>query len=219
MKSKILLVAATKEEIADVDFSRLAGSRFEVDLLVTGIGVAATVFHLTEKLLSSNCKYALVINAGIAGAFDRDLMIGGAYIVDTDRFADLGEFSSDGMLPIESLPIMKWADLPDDGCLKPGFDAGRISCFKKVSAVTSDTVTTDASRIVLLKKSFQPALETMEGAAFYYVCWKQGIPSLQLRAVSNYIGPREKASWDIPLAVKKLEEALYNLFDELHEYS
>jgi futalosine hydrolase len=48
----------------------------------------------------------------------------------------------------------------------------------------------------------------MEGAAFFYVCSKENIPFLALRAVSNRVEPRDKAKWNIPLALKNLSDEL-----------
>ena len=49
-----------------------------------------------------------------------------------------------------------------------------------------------------------PQLESMEGAAFFYACEEYKLPCLQIRAVSNYVEKRNRANWDIPLAIKNL---------------
>jgi futalosine hydrolase len=46
----------------------------------------------------------------------------------------------------------------------------------------------------------------MEGAAVYFVCNEMNIPVIQIRAISNYIEPRNKSNWDIKKAIKSLEE-------------
>jgi futalosine hydrolase len=56
---KVLVVSATKNEIT------LEG----IDHLVTGVGMVATAIELSKKLSENN--YDLVINAGIAGSFNR----------------------------------------------------------------------------------------------------------------------------------------------------
>jgi futalosine hydrolase len=47
----------------------------------------------------------------------------------------------------------------------------------------------------------------MEGAAFHYVCLTEKVPFLQLRAVSNYVGERNKKNWNIKLAIENLNKA------------
>ena len=48
----------------------------------------------------------------------------------------------------------------------------------------------------------------MEGAALHYVCLQEKVPFIQLRAISNYVGERDKSKW-------KMQEAITNLHNEL----
>src|SRR5664279_90211 len=82
-KMNVLVVAATKFEI-----DNLADRNDSPDVLITGVGVPATIFRLSEKLLQK--KYDLVIQAGIAGAFTDSLSLGGVVVVEKDTFGDLG---------------------------------------------------------------------------------------------------------------------------------
>jgi futalosine hydrolase len=65
----------------------------------------------------------------------------------------------------------------------------------------------DAS-IDLMQKKYNCDLETMEGAAFFYVCLMENVSFLQIRSVSNYVEPRNKENWDIPLAINNLNDVL-----------
>ena len=47
-------------------------------------------------------------------------------------------------------------------------------------------------------------IESMEGAAFFFVCRQFNLPCLQLRSVSNNVGERDKSKW-------KMQDALQNL--------
>jgi futalosine hydrolase len=49
-------------------------------------------------------------------------------------------------------------------------------------------------------------IETMEGAALHYVCNMQGVPYSQVRAISNYVIPRDRSQWQMGLAIKNLNE-------------
>jgi futalosine hydrolase len=44
----------------------------------------------------------------------------------------------------------------------------------------------------------------------------ENVPYIQLRSVSNYIEPRNRASWKIPLAVKNLNDTLINALNEIN---
>ena len=61
----------------------------------------------------------------------------------------------------------------------------------------------------------EPAdIESMEGAAFFEVCLRYGVPFAEIRAVSNPVGETDRSRWDIPLALRQLETALTRLKDE-----
>jgi futalosine hydrolase len=77
-----------------------------------------------------------------------------------------------------------------------------------VNAITVNSATgSDATRNKLLKK-FNPDIETMEGATFFYLCKREKIPFLALRAISNRVETRNRSNWNIPIALKSLSEKL-----------
>jgi futalosine hydrolase len=67
----------------------------------------------------------------------------------------------------------------------------------------------------MISEKYHPDIETMEGAAFFYICSRENIPFLAVRAVSNRVEPRNKEKWNIPLAISnlslKLKEVLMSL--------
>ena len=65
----------------------------------------------------------------------------------------------------------------------------------------------------LLSGKYNPVTESMEGAAFHYVCLKQKIPFLQLRSISNYAGERDKSKWDIEKSILHLNKELADIID------
>ena len=65
-----------------------------VQLLITGVGSTATAFSLGQYL--SKVKTNLLINAGIAGAFSEKHRIGDVFLVERDRFGDLGVEEANG---------------------------------------------------------------------------------------------------------------------------
>ena len=84
----------------------------------------------------------------------------------------------------------------------------KISSLKKVKAITVNTITDSKKQIKKINKNFNADVESMEGAAFHYVCLQQNIPFLQLRSISNKVGERDKTKW-------KMKEAIENLNTEL----
>lgn len=71
-------------------------------------------------------------------------------------------------------------------------------------AVTGNTVQQLDDRFRRVKAD----VESMEGAAFFETCLRFGTPFAELRAISNEVGVRDHAFWDIPLALRNLQSAL-----------
>ena len=84
----------------------------------------------------------------------------------------------------------------------------RLRILKPVKAITVNTATgSEITRKKLIKK-FNPDIETMEGATFFYICARENIPFLAIRAISNRVEPRDKSKWNIQLALDNLSEKL-----------
>ena len=67
----------------------------------------------------------------------------------------------------------------------------------------------------ILDADTHPFKESMEGAAFFYVSILEKIPFIELRSVSNEVGERNRAKWDIPLALDSLKTAVKVLMEAL----
>jgi futalosine hydrolase len=80
--------------------------------------------------------------------------------------------------------------------------------LKPVKAITVNSSTGSQLTIDKLLKKFNPDIETMEGATFFYICTGENLPFLALRSVSNRVEPRNKDKWNIPLALDQLSEKL-----------
>lgn len=224
MYAHTLLVAATENEVAPllaregaISGSLKPGSLVHMpylhsDLLITGPGSAPASFHTASALLGKS--YKLAINLGIAGSFLPDLMPGEVVSVTRDRFADFGSESPDGFVPGEAFPFTGLTEFPfTEGWLIPEIPVTALADqLRKVAAITSDTVHTDPASIHRLSELFQPDIETMEGAAFFYASMMVGVPCLQIRAVSNYVGPRHLGMWKVQDAIEALNQFFISHF-------
>jgi futalosine hydrolase len=182
----------------------------EISLLVTGVGSIATSWAMT-KWLSVNPKPELVINAGIAGSYREDIKIGDVVVPVSDCFADAGIETRSGF---ETLAEAGFED-PDRFPFRAGkiiadnkFISLAIKSLKPVIAITVNSVTGSQPTIDKLLKKFNPDIETMEGATFFYICTRGNLPFLALRSISNRVEPRDKNKWNIPLALDQLSEKL-----------
>ena len=55
-----------------------------------------------------------------------------------------------------------------------------------------------------LEQKFSSAVESMEGAAFFYACAQSKQDCMQFRAISNQVEVRNKANWKIDSAIQNL---------------
>jgi futalosine hydrolase len=215
---KILIVAATWLEVkmladefdlVDEPMHNLKKYRFddiEIDVLITGIGVVFTTFHLTNTLAANN--YSLVLNAGIAGSFTKELEIGEVVNVVTEEFGDLGIEKESEFLTLFEAGFMDAGEFPfENGVLKQ-VGLNGFPDLKKVRGLTTNKSHGRNISIDEIKTKFSAQVESMEGAAVFFVCNWLGVDCCQIRAISNYVEPRETASWNIPLALQKLSDAV-----------
>ncbi len=199
-----LLAAATAKEISPF-LSLYRNARWPVsypDVLITGIGLTTTTYHLTRQI---NLKRPdLIIQAGIAGCFDKSIPLGSVVAVKQDIIADEAVLE-DGRLRAFN---KGWLNNPSKQLLQR-------SRLKAVRSISVNQVSTDKKMTQQYIEIYQPVTESMEGAALHYVCLKEKIPFLQLRSVSNYIGERNKKKWNFKDAIINLNNEIVRLLDIL----
>lgn len=203
----ILVVSATEFEIAP--FMQQA----KTDILITGLGTAATVYHLTRRLHEK--QYDLVIQAGIAGAFNPAFNLGEVVFIKKDTFADSGIEEEGKFKTLFETGFSGKNDFPytDGWLVNEHFLAAGVQ-LPAASGITVETVTGNSSRNEIRKRLFSTGTESMEGAAFHYVCLQQHVRFLQIRSISNYTGERDKTKWDIRKAVASLHKELSRIVNE-----
>jgi futalosine hydrolase len=206
---QILLVAATANEI-----ELFINSYSNIDILVTGVGVPATMYQLQKRLHAED--YDFVIQAGIAGAFTAELQLGETVLVKQDTFGDLGTEEKHIFTPCTNSGLINAHDFPyADGWLMNMAGIPKQTFLKTVKAVTVNKVTDDVVQKQQLITAYNPQIETMEGAALHYVCLQEEISFVQIRSISNYVGERDKRKWKIKDAFENLAEELNILINQL----
>ena len=81
--------------------------------------------------------------------------------------------------------------------------------------ITVNKITDDAFQNKMIREKFSPAVESMEGAAFHYVCLLERINFLQLRAISNRVGERDKSKWKLKESIENLNKELLRIIENL----
>jgi len=87
--------------------------------------------------------------------------------------------------------------------------------LKNVKAITVNKVHGNNESILNTFIKYHPDIETMEGAAFFYVCSMEHIPFIQLRAISNRVELRNRNAWKMDLALANLTEAIRGFIDKI----
>jgi futalosine hydrolase len=219
---KILIVAATRGEVSSLlkaEHQGLETGLFpyeNCDVLITGVGIHATVFQLTRCL--SQSSYDLIMNAGICGCFDKQRQLAEIVNVTTDFFGDLGAESPDGFLDAYSLGLFEKNNFPFvDGklCSADRSDISTINELSKVSGTTVQTVHGAQQSIDDFLKSNAADTESMEGAAVFYVAAMMNTKCIQIRAISNYVEARNRAAWKIKEAIENLNIRVQKIINEL----
>jgi futalosine hydrolase len=206
----LLIVAATEAEIRPFTTApKEKGCNAEV--LITGVGMVATTYALTKHLQST--RYDLVLQAGVGGSYNRDLALGDVVFVTNDQFGDLGAEDHANYLDIFQMGLLDKNNLPfTDGKLyTPILPVHSNISLPKVSGITVNTVSGNEPTIKMMTEKYGCAVESMEGAAFHYVCLQENVPFAQVRAISNYVTPRDKSQW-------KMKEAITNLNNWLIDF-
>lgn len=219
---KILLAAATHFEI-DPLLSRFADSKnpgqltfpdFTIEVLVTGVGMVATAFALGKHMAVNN--YDLAINVGIAGSFAFDIELGEVVLVTEDVFAEQGAEDNEEFLSLVDLGFGEITQYSVPSIRKgeqTNLNLAISEQIRKVKAITVNKVHGNEFSIAKTLSRFKAQVESMEGAAFFYACNQSQTPCMQIRAISNYIEPRDKERWKVDLAIKNLNEFLIQLFN------
>jgi futalosine hydrolase len=226
---KILIVVATYQEIeplltaTKVEYSpniylyAFPQGTHQLDILITGIGMIHTCYHLTRAL--ALCKYELVINAGIAGSFRKKFKNGQIVHVTSEIFSDLSVEHQDKttslfeekLLDKNQFPF-KNGELKNEGWKTLNPD---LLNFPAVRGITVNTVHGKKKTIQKIRKKFSPDVESMEGGAVFMVCLFERINFIEIRSISNAIEPRNTRNWNIKLAIKSLNLELIHLLKNI----
>jgi futalosine hydrolase len=212
----ILIVAATPFEINFLS-KKLSKAKYgsinrvsnglvhKVDALITGPGVVATTYHLTKALTAKS--YDLAINLGICGTLNPELLPVRVVQIKTDQFGDFGAEDGADFLDAFQLGFMEGNGFPFRNKKLYASYKKSLKSLKGIPTANGITVHKSTGSLNSAKQIFRqygPVVESMEGAAFFYVCALEKVKSMQIRSVSNVVEKRNKKVWKINEAVDAL---------------
>ncbi|PYI52498.1 futalosine hydrolase [Paenibacillus flagellatus] len=211
---RILMMTAVEAE-RDAVLRGLNGAD-GVDVRLAGVGPASAAARTAAALAAGD--YALVVSAGIGGGFPGRAAVGSLVVADAIVAADLGAETAEGFRTVDELGFGS-ARVPVDAGLAARLTgalqaAGLAACAGAVLTVSTATGTA-ATAAELASRVPGAAAEAMEGYGVAVAALDRGVPALEIRAVSNAVGPRDRAAWRIGEALQSLEAASAVLLEVL----
>ncbi|MEI6264085.1 MAG: futalosine hydrolase [Sphingobacteriia bacterium] len=218
---RVIITAATVGEWMP-SFVQLNGlysgesERMKVQFYQSGVGMLASAVAFTRLAIED--KPDLVIQIGIAGSFNQKLALGKVVVVNEEILGDTGVEEAGIWKDIFDLKLEKSSYHPFEKRKLPNPWLSKYNLLQlpEVNAITINEISTNSNRIEMIKKKYNPTIETMEGAALHYVCRETNIPFLQIRAISNYIGERDKSKWKINHSIEQLNKTVLAYLEKLY---
>jgi futalosine hydrolase len=185
----------------------------EVVVVAGGVGMPAAAAATAAVLATGG--FDLVLSAGIAGGFG-DRPIGSVVLGARSIAVDLGCQTDEAFLPLSEMglgvdtvrPPARWLDVVTARAVATGMpvtvaDIGTVSTITGTAAAAAAHVGRHGA-----------AAEAMEGFGVAAAAALFDVPFVEVRSISNAVGPRDVGSWRIPEALSTLGVVLENVFAE-----
>lgn len=180
-------------------------------VLAAGVGPAAAAAAAMAIALGG---VDVLVSAGVAGGFAGRAAIGDLVVASSVVAADLGADSPDGFIDLDALGFGRSTFAVDEAASAD--TAARLAAAgiptRRGPILTVSGATGTDGRATQLASRYAAAAEAMEGAGVAHVAALLAVPMLELRAVSNLVGRRDPAGWDLAAALDALERAMHLLF-------
>ena len=205
---RVIITAATNLELdgcAKKASQLFKKSKLKISFHATGIGMLASGVKLTQ--LATSYQPDLIIQMGIAGSYIKTEPLGKIWVVTSETIADLGVREKGIFIDLFDSQLIKENEAPfkKRKLINQGVKLFNVLKTDTAAAVTINEITTSPKRIKEIIEAHNPVLESMEGAALHYVGSLTKTPFMQIRAVSNYVGERNKAKWKLKESIDQLE--------------
>lgn len=203
---RILIVTAVAAE-RDAFLRGLKGSgRFHV--IAAGAGTAAAAAGTAAALAAGS--YGCVISAGIGGGFPGRAPVGSLVVASEMIDAALGAETPEGFRSAAELGFGSVSVPAEHGtaqALAAALAAAGLAVSTGPVLTVSTATGTAGTAAALAARHPEAAAEAMEGHGVAVAAHALGIAVLELRAISNPVGPRDRAAWKINEALDMLAAA------------
>lgn len=209
-EKRVLIVVATHPEAARLRDLEGRGTR----VVVCGVGPVAAALSTQAALLAA--PYDLALSAGIAGAYPGSGLRPGDLAVSSELIqADLGADDAGTFLGQDPLGLSVEPEPGHTGRFAAWAGAADLAARAGAAcgpALTLSTVTGSLATARILESRYPGALtEGMEGAGVAHAASRCGVPALEVRGVSNLVGPRDRSAWRVGEALAATRRGLVTL--------
>lgn len=199
----------------------------ECFFLVTGVGpVLAALnfgFFLGQTLGKGQTVASpplAVVNAGIAGSFcTQKAPLGSLALANAEAWPEYGVAVASGVdARTLGFPLLAGSGDGQEAiwermALDPGTAFAAMGLTQPESCVPGLSLTVagvsgDPARASVLRERYNPLTENMEGFSLALACRCSHLPFVELRAISNLVGERDKSAWDVPGALLALAQGI-----------
>ena len=198
------------QEKAGVSFYRI-----REDIIACCGGVGKVNAAMAAQLFIDLYHPDLILNVGVAGCFE-DLPIG--TLVLADRFMQHDMDTSGIGDPVGLISTVNRMDFPtarlEDA--RAALDALGTP-YRVGSVATGDWFATECDRARWIADTFHPLLIEMEGCAAAQVCWRNDVPFLALKSVSDCVLAHHDFYFNFPQAMRDLNRTALPLAQRLQE--
>ncbi len=205
-----------------LEFEKLDLRKFpHIQHLISGVGTLVS-FATMAKYFQQNPAIDLIVQAGIAGSFERNAQIGDVVLIQQDAQADLGKID----------PSKGWIDIFDFGFdlgfpsfyHSPFLENPYLSAFDPLKLPSKNSVTiqqrnTSSAVLERLLTTYQAQISSMEGFAVHYFGYLYKIPFVQIRAISNDVADINLNPIHIKHSLDQLKTTLHQLISIYYDLS
>ncbi|MBD0379830.1 futalosine hydrolase [Paenibacillus sedimenti] len=203
---RVLIMTAVEAESEAVLRGLGGDSRFVVGL--AGVGIVEAAISAATALAAA--EYDLVVSAGIAGGFAGRAEVGSIVVASEIVAADLGVQTLDGFSNLDELGFgTNRVEVNADTAARvtAALQAAGLAAQAGPVLTVAMATGTAATAAELAARVPGAAAEAMEGFGIASAARRRGVPVLEIRTISNAVGPRDRDAWRIGDALKALQAA------------